>query len=148
MEAVQEVVRGRGELTLELFGPDGKLKQRVRRLNLIVTSGKNHQADQMSDQGEGAMSHMAIGTGTTSPVVGDTTLEAEVGRVALDSKTQSDNVVAYVSTFGAGTGTGAITESGILNASSAGVLFNRTTFSVINKGANDSLKLTFNVTFT
>jgi len=148
MEAVREKVRARGTLTFRLIGPDGRVKRIVRRRNLIVTTGKSHMADQMSDQGESAMSHIAIGTGTTAPVVGDTTLESEVARTALDSKTQNNNEVGYVGTFGAGVGTGAITESGILNASSAGVLLNRATFSAINKGANDSLQVTFDVTYT
>jgi len=148
MKALQERVRARGELTFRLVGPDGRVKRIIRRRNLIVTSGKSHMADQMSDQGEGAMSHIAIGTGTTAPVVGDTTLESEIARVAVDSKTQNDNEVDYVATFAAGVGTGAITEAGILNASSAGILLNRVTFSVITKGASDSLQVTFTVTYT
>jgi hypothetical protein len=51
-----------------------------------------------------------------------------------------------VATFPAGTGTGAITEAGILNAASAGILLCRTTFSVINKGAADTLGITWTVT--
>lgn len=148
MQAVQEIVRARGELLFELIGPDGRVKRRVRRRNMIVTTGKSHMADQMSDQSEGAMSHIAIGVGTTSPVVGDSALESEAARVALESKTQNVNEVGYVATFDAGVGTGAITEAGILNASSAGILLNRVTFSVITKGANDSLQVTFTVTYT
>jgi hypothetical protein len=148
MEALQERVQARGELLFVLRGPNGRVRARVRRRNLIVTVGKNHMADQMSDSGETAMSHIAIGTGTTAPVVGNTTLETEVARAALDSKTQNNNVVTYVATFGAGVGTGAITESGILNAAAAGTLLNRVTFAVINKGAADSLQLTFTVTYT
>jgi len=148
MEALQEMVKARGELLFVLRGPEGDVRARIRRRNLIVTVGKNHMADQMSDSGETAMSHIAIGTGTTAPVVGNTTLETEVARAALDSKTQNNNVVSYVATFGAGVGTGAITESGILNAAAAGTLLNRVTFAAINKGAADSLEVTFTVTFT
>jgi hypothetical protein len=54
--------------------------------------------------------------------------------------------VQYVATFSAGTGTGAITEAGIFNASSAGTLLCRTVFSVINKGALDTLVITWKVT--
>jgi hypothetical protein len=148
MDAVQEIVTLRGELLAILRGPDGRVRERVRRSNLIVTVGKNHMADQMSDSGETAMSHLAIGTGTTAPVVGNTTLETEIARAALDSKTQNNNVVTYIATFGAGVGTGAITEAGLLNAAAAGTLLNRVTFAVINKGAADSLQLTFTVTYT
>jgi hypothetical protein len=91
------------------------------------------------------MSHMAIGTGTTAPAGGDTTLESEAGRVALNSNVRTANAIAYVATFPAGTGTGAITEAGILNAASAGILLCRTTFAVINKGAADTLGITWTV---
>ena len=56
--------------------------------------------------------------------------------------------MAYVASFGAGTGTGAITEAGLLNASSSGTLLCRTVFSVINKGANDTLGITWTVTIS
>jgi len=49
-------------------------------------------------------------------------------------------------TFGAGVGTGAVTEAGIFNASSAGTMLCRTTFSVINKAAADTLGITWTVT--
>jgi hypothetical protein len=90
---------------------------------------------------------MAIGTGTTAPVVGDTALQAEVGtRVALSSKTRSNNVVTMIGSFGAGNGTGAIAEAGILNASSGGTMYSRVTFAAINKGTNDTLELTWTYT--
>lgn len=100
----------------------------------------------MKDTTDAAMSHMAIGSGTTSAVVGDTALETELGRVSLTSTTVTNNSVAYVATFPAGTGTGAVTEAGILNASSSGTLLCRTVFSVINKGAADTLGITWTVT--
>ena len=46
----------------------------------------------------------------------------------------------------AGTGTGAITEAGILNASSSGTLLCRTVFSVVNKGSADAMTITWTVT--
>ena len=46
----------------------------------------------------------------------------------------------------AGTGTGAVVEAGVLNASSGGTLLCRTVFAVVNKGAADTLKITWTVT--
>ena len=114
--------------------------------NLVVTTGKNFVASRIKDATASAMSHMAIGTGSTSPAAGDTTLGTETARVALTSTTVTNADVAYVSSFGAGTGTGAITEAGLFNASSAGTMFCRTTFSVVNKGADDSMTITWTVT--
>ncbi len=114
--------------------------------NLVVTAGKNFVASRIKDATASAMSHMAIGTGSTSPAAGDTTLGTETARVALTSTAVTNADVAYVSSFGAGTGTGAITEAGLFNASSAGTMFCRTTFSVVNKGADDSMTITWTVT--
>jgi hypothetical protein len=100
----------------------------------------------MKDATTTAMSHMAIGTGTSAAAAGDTTLGTEAGRVTLTSTTVTANAVAYVATFGAGTGTGAITEAGLFNASSSGDMLCRTVFSVINKGAADTLGITWTVT--
>jgi len=94
-----------------------------------------------------AFSHMAIGTTSTAVAAGDTTLGGEVGRVVLTSKAVSNNDIAYVGDFPAGTGTGSIVEAGILNASSAGTMLNRATFSAITKSASDALKITWTVTF-
>tara|TARA_R110000744_G_scaffold66907_2_gene136680 strand:- start:1072 stop:1497 length:426 start_codon:yes stop_codon:yes gene_type:complete len=114
--------------------------------NLVVTAGKAYVASRMKDATATAMSHMAVGTGTVDPAVGDTTLGTETARVALTSTTVTSTAVAYVATFSAGTGTGALTEAGILNASSGGTMLCRTEFGVINKGASDSMTITWTVT--
>lgn len=134
-----------GKLKIVLTDENGNIKHEEEVKNLVVTTGKNFIASRMKDTTSGAMSHMAIGTGTTAAANGDTTLETEAGRVALASTTVTDNAVAYVATFPAGTGTGAITEAGLLNASSGGTLLCRTVFPVITKGAADTLGITWTV---
>jgi hypothetical protein len=142
----QDAIKLTGELRITVTNPEGNVKQEVVVPNLVVTVGKNFIASRMKDATATAMSHMAIGTGTTAAAAGDTTLGTEAGRVALTSTTVTANAVAYVATFPAGTGTGAITEAGIFNASSSGTLLCRTVFSVINKGAADTLGITWTVT--
>ena len=143
---LQDSIKVTGDLQIVVTGPDGKVKEEQEFKNLVVTTGKNFIASRMKDTTDAAMSHMAIGTGTTAAAAGDTALGTEAGRVSLTSTTVTTNSVAYVATFPAGTGTGAITEAGILNASSSGTLLCRTVFSVINKGAADTLGITWTVT--
>ena len=100
----------------------------------------------MKDASATAMSHMAIGSNSTAAASGDSALGTELGRVALTSTTVSTNSVTYVGDFPAGTGTGAVVEAGILNASSSGTLLCRTVFSVVNKAAADTLKITWTLT--
>jgi hypothetical protein len=152
MSEIRETVIGKGILTFQLFGEDGELKEERVEENLIVTTGFGHFTNRMVGTSSGVMSHMAVGTGTTAAAAGDTTLQTETARVALDSITRvtttvSNDSVQHVATFPAGTGTGALTEAGILNASSSGTLQNRVVFSVINKGALDSLVITWKIVF-
>jgi|TARA_R100001530_G_C4296123_1_gene149273 hypothetical protein len=135
-----------GQLKLTLTRPSGHVKHEIIVPNLVVTTGKNFIASRIKDASATAMTHMAIGTGSTAAAVGNTALGSEAGRVALASTTVSTNNVAYVATFPAGTGTGAITEAGLLNASSSGTLLCRTVFSVINKASADILGVTWTVT--
>ena len=114
--------------------------------NLVVTAGKGYVASRMKDTTQGAMSHMAIGTGSTAAAVGNTALGSEADRNALTSTAVSGASVTYIATFGAGEGTGAITEAGLLNASSAGTMLCRTVFAVVNKGSQDSMTITWTVT--
>ena len=143
---LNDSIKVTGELRITVTNPEGNIKQEVVVPNLVVTTGKNFIASRMAGTSSNVMSHMAIGSGTTAAAVGDTTLETELGRVSLTSATVTSNSVAYVATFPAGTGTGAVTEAGILNASSSGTLLCRTVFSVINKGAADTLGITWTVT--
>jgi len=144
-------VAHKGRLHIELFGPDGKIKEERDISNLMMNVGEAHIADQLSSApDETAMSHMAIGTGTTAPTSANTALEFEIDRNALTSRTQGaggdDNDIIYVGDWAAGDGTGAITEAGILNSSASGVMLARSTFAAINKGASDTLKITWTVT--
>lgn len=114
--------------------------------NLVVTAGKNFVASRMKDTSKAAMTHMAVGTGTTAAAAGNTTLVSETDRNALTSTTVTNNEIAYVCTWAAGDATAALTEAGIFNASSGGDMLCRTVFSVVNKGASDSMTITWTVT--
>ena len=144
-----EKMNALGRVQIQLFDADGNLKEEQQVKNLVVTTGLNHIADRLGASSPATrMSHMEVGTGTTSPAAGNTALETAISssRVALTSQTVSTNTVEYVGDFPAGTGTGAVTEAGVFNASSGGTMLCRTTFSVVNKGAADTLKITWTLT--
>lgn len=148
MSNIQDNIKMTGRLNIVLTDADGNVKDQREVDNLVVTVGKSYVASRMKDATATAMSHMSVGTTSTAPAVGDTALGAEIAssRTALTSTTVTTNSVAYVCTFGTGVGTGAIVEAGIFNAASAGTMLCRTTFSVINKGASDTLTITWTVT--
>jgi hypothetical protein len=130
-----------GKLTIAING------ETVKEVpNLVVTAGKGYGASRMKDASATAMSHMAIGSGDTAAAAGQTALGTELARTSLTSTTVSGADIVYVDTFAAGTGTGAVKEAAILNASSGGTMLCRTVFSVVNKGANDAMTITWTVT--
>lgn len=143
---LHDTIKMTGDLKIVLTDENGQIKHEQEVKNLVVTVGKNLIASRLKDTTDAAMTHMAIGSGTTAAANGDTTLGTELGRVSLTSTTVTNNNVAYVATFPAGTGTGAVTEAGLFNAGSSGTMLCRTVFSVINKGAADTLGITWTVT--
>jgi hypothetical protein len=139
-----------GLVVVALHGEDGRLKEAREVSNLVVTAGKNHIADQLkSSPAQAAMGWMAVGTGSTAPAAGDTLLGTEIDRNALTSRTAAGNVVTYVGDWAAGDATNAaIAEAGIFNIVTANTvtMLARATFTAINKGASDTLKITWTVT--
>lgn len=145
---MQENLKPTGLVKVVHTNAAGDLVQEFEVPNLVTTAGKGHIAAKIAATTNSpvSMTHMAIGTGTTAAAVGDTTLGTEGGRVSLTNAVVSTNTITYTATFPAATGTGAVTEAGILNASSGGTLLCRTVFPVVNKAAGDSIAITWVVT--
>lgn len=125
-------------------------KEKKEFKNLVVAVGKTHIANRMTANTVNVMSHMSVGTGNTSALSSDTTLETELARVALavSGGTPSSNTITYSATFPAGVGTGALAEAGVFNDSSTGTMMCRTVFPVINKQAADTVTITWVVSIT
>lgn len=141
-----------GELQIVLKNSAGEIKDQQTVKNLVVTVGRYHIADQLAEKDEAPMSHMAIGTGTAAAAPTDIALVTELDRNALSSVIQGTstdaNKVTYIGDWAAGDGTGAITEAAIFNSASAGTMLCRTVFEVKNKGAGDTLTLTWVLTIS
>jgi hypothetical protein len=145
---ITEQLKATGKVRIVQTNSQGETVKEFEVPNLVVTTGKNHIASKIvaTTNSPASMTHMAIGTGTGTPGASDTALGAETGRVSLSASTVSTNTITYTATFPAGTGTGAITEAAILNASSSGTMLCRTTFPVVNKAAGDTIAVTWVVT--
>lgn len=121
--------------------------------NLVVDAGKAGVASRINGAGaEAAFTFIAIGTGTVAAAAGDTTLGTEITTgggaraAATASRVTTDvtnDTARLVLTFNF-TATFAVTESGALNASSAGVLLARQVFTAVNVVNGDSLQVTWN----
>jgi hypothetical protein len=141
-----------GKLNLVLTDQHGNIKQVVEKANLVVNAGLAFITSRMLSAASGVMSHMGLGTSATAAAAGNTDLGTALGaRQSLTSSTQSganNQSAVYVASFGAGVATGAITEAGIFNALTAGTMLCRTVFAVVNKGAQDTLTLTWTITLS
>lgn len=121
----------------------GNVKTERKIHNTVTTAGKAAIADQLlASPTLGKPTHMGIGTGTP----GASALGTEIDRNALTSKTRSGAVVTMTGDWAAGDGTGAITEAGVMDASSSGNTLLTTSFSVINKAAGDTLQIVWTLT--
>jgi len=152
---MEELIKATGKVKIVVHDENGVVKEERNIDNLVVTVGKAYISSRMIGTASGVMSHMEVGTDNTAAVAGNTTLGAAVAssRTSLTSSTQTtssttNDSVQYICTFAAGTGTGALVEAGIFNASSAGTMLCRTVFSVVNKGASDAMTITWTVTLS
>lgn len=136
----------KGELKIVLTDKNGNVKDERTEKNLVVNDGLYFIVDRMVGTASAIMSHMAIGSGAVAAAAGNTTLGTELGRVAITSDVNTNNQVTYVATFGAGVGTGAVTEAGIFNDPAAGDMLCRTVFSVVNKAADDVMTINWTIT--
>tara|TARA_B110000908_G_scaffold171054_1_gene232512 strand:+ start:1608 stop:2057 length:450 start_codon:yes stop_codon:yes gene_type:complete len=146
---INEDLKLRGDVAIVLKDKNGNVKESREINNLVVTAGLTFICARMAAASADVMSHMALGSGTTAAAAGDTDLESILGsREALDSTSASSNTITYVSSFGAGEGTGAVTEAGVFNAASSGTMLCRTVFAVVNKAADDTMSVTWTITLT
>ena len=146
----KEFLQIKGKLRLWLRDPAGRLKAYREVNNLIVNAGFDFICAVIGNGTQpNEMGWSAIGTGVGAAVAGDTTLGTETGRAANTyAHTGGTKVFTLTHNFGAGVGTGAITEAGLLNAASAGTLLDRVVFAVANKLAADSLQTEFEFTLS
>jgi hypothetical protein len=149
---INENLKLSGQLNIVLKDKAGNIKDQREVKNLVVSAGLAYIASRMKDTTKGAMSHMALGSGTTAAAASQTDLVGLLGsREALDSTSISgsnNEKVVYVASFEAGDATGAVTEAGIFNAATSGDMLCRTVFSVVNKAADDTMSVTWTITLS
>lgn len=141
----------RGHVCLELRGPDGELKDVREYDNTITVLMDATVADRMAGGADSLVDYTGIGTTSGGKSTASVALEAQTARVQNDSNTQgagaADNDVVHVATFGAGVGDGAIVEAGLFTGAADNTLMAYQEFAAVNKGAADTLTVTWTVTY-
>lgn len=92
--------------------------------NLIVTEGLQLVGDILAGDDASSLTYHSIGTGTATPVAGNTTLSTEVGRKSWASTLRSSQQVTFSVFYTAAQSTFAIEECGVFGGTSAGTALN------------------------
>ncbi len=163
----EDGLRTKGYVVAEVHGPDGELKQRVERENVITQIGEQTYGERGAGLGgaPAAPTGMALGTGSTAPaktgagaamVTGVSGSAAALGATpasALSGSGNNPRRITYTQTWAAGVATASgIAEVVLQNGTATTIPPNTTTTNVlgrallsptVNKGASDSLTITW-----
>jgi len=156
-----------GHIHYQLYGESGELKSEGFTHNLVVTEGDQWVANKLYGGTQGAIIQMVLGTSGTAPAKSDTWVNGAfanngaaagtAGSVAVGTIPGTLNGIRYLGTFGAGYATqNGIAEVVLSNVTpgTAGtepatgqILGHGLLSPTVNKGANDQLVVTYDVTF-
>lgn len=152
-EGIMESVKLAGEIRLVLKDKNGNLREDRLIKNTITTVGKAQLARLMIlDVAGTAFDYIAIGIGTAGATAlgSECTTNGGARRGGADvvgtqeTTTLTGDTAQFVTTF-AFTGSLAITEEGIFNASSGGTMLASQSFDVLNVANGDTLQITHKI---
>jgi len=146
-----------GRLTMQTRDRTGRLLDQRTANNSIVLSGRDLVAKLFIHENIGTVSHVGVGTGA-APVnpAGNTALASELFRKPLQAIDPTTDLVVVNGTnvkitlsaeLDFGEGNGALTEAGLFNGPTGGVLYNRVVFPPINKTTDFKLALIWEIVF-
>jgi len=146
---LKDSIKLTGRLSIKKYDKEGKVNYEKEVPNLVVTSGKEFIAKRivssqfelnpnydpllldandestfkhLPSTGPSEIGFMGIGDDASTPAVAQTALQNELSRVAVNSANASGGSVTFNASFGAGVGTGALTEAGLFNLPSTAIV--------------------------
>ena len=162
----------KGKISWKLIDASGAVKEQGESTNIVTNQGDDYYVDQLSDAGGSVAQLFVLGTGSDAVAKSDTwvsgyfsnngTVAGTAGQVAITTHPTagSENTLRYTGTFSAGYATqNGITRVGLANmvasADGNGTPNASTTFFIahgtidptVNKGASDTLVVTWDHTF-
>lgn len=141
-----------GKFFIELYGPDGDLIDYREGQNVVCTNGKEALASLLNAAAAAATTntfrYIAIGSDSTAEAAANTALGTELSRHTGTVSYVSNQIYQVKATFATGSGTGSVVEYGLMNSNTGGTMLSRDTESAVNKGANDTLTVTYQLTIS
>ena len=140
----------KGHVLIEVKDAEGKLKDVREFDNLVMDAGEDELAQLLVGVAATAFTYIAIGTDSTAAADSQAALGGEIstngGSRAQDASPSTSGNVSTVSVTYSFTDALAIQEAGLFNDPTAGDMFSRQTFAVVNVGNGDSMTVTWNIT--
>jgi hypothetical protein len=154
---LNEALDMRGRLTVQIRDALNELLEQIDVHNSIVSDGRDLVAKMFIGEPIDPISHVAVGTGTT-PVdpATDAQLGSELFRKAIDPVDPSQHLgpaadnkkkVTLTAELDFNEANDALTEAGLFNADTGGVMYNRVVFPPINKTTDFKLTLIWEIIF-
>ena len=175
-DTLQTTLNVSGHVELKLYNENNELIDERSIKNIVTYHGRSVilcrylAVTPLATTGGDIPRYLSLGTGTTTPAVGDTSLtelgsitarvdagaplrraynNVDVTGTSVTGTVNHVNQVIWKGTFAAGNGTNAaITEAGIFTAATGGLLFARCTFAAINKSAGSRLDIYWGLTIS
>ena len=157
----KQTIRFKGDVTLIATDPQtGRVVKRLRQRNLIVTAGLGLMGDMLIDASaayDTGLSYCALGTGTTAPVAGNTTLQTETSRKIITYRGRTGASLDIRTFFIASECSANLKETGLFGSSTAtaaansGVLFCRAILAAggfDNSAGNYDVTIAWTITLT
>lgn len=151
---IADYIELRGCIEMQLRDPRGEpIPGTYRKIdNTVVTAGRRWILSRLKSTSPATetISHIAVGTGTTAPTTGDSSLQSESTRIAvsaftttgMDSNPPSWRAECQFATDQANTTLG---EIGLFNSSASGTMTSRVTFTTINKTTSNTLSVSYTI---
>jgi hypothetical protein len=150
---LSDKINVKGSVNLKLYNRYGELIENNTVNNLVVDAGKHYIASRIAGVTPTVMTHMALGLSSVAPIYSHTTLLSQISSTATSLYSTTpvvvNSTVTYICNFLPNVPSilsQPIVEAGIFNAVSAGIMLCRVVFPVINKAAEDTLIVTWDVT--
>jgi hypothetical protein len=143
---------GTVDIVIETIEPFGVVIERQRINNLVVDSGLNILRDRIAGSSTSAVTHMAVGTGTTAVSAANTALTTETHRNAVTETIATNKVMTFKMYLASGQanggGTSTLREIGLFNSASGVTMFARALLSSpITKSASVTVTFTWQIGF-
>lgn len=148
-------VKTQGIVELVCRRADGSIKWVHKTHNLITSAGKAQLALLAGDASATPFTYLAVGSSSTAPAAGNTTLGTELttngfARAAATVSRTTTNVtndtLRLVHTWTA-SGSATVEEAGVFNASSSGTMLGRALTTTKSFVTGETLTLTYDVVF-